>query len=143
MTTDTVYDLVTAYGEYLEEEDYSEEKTAELFTKDAGMLFAMGGPGEGITEIAAKHRGMTEPFVEVTHNITNVFVRQTSETSADIRFHLEVIHEFKPEIAKNLPGNLFIVNDRIKAAAIWMDGKWRFSEMEMKTVFKRMVHSAE
>lgn len=138
-----LYDLVMAYGEYLEEEDYSEENTASLFTEDAKMLFAMGGPGQGIAELSEKHRGMTEPFTAVTHNITNVFSRLTGENSAEVRFHMEVVHEFRPEIAEKLPGNLFIVNDRIRARAIKTDSGWRFCEMEMNTVFKRMVQSAQ
>lgn len=138
-----LYDLVMAYGEYLEEENYSEEKTASLFSENAKMLFAMGGPGQGISELSEKHRGMTEPFAEVTHNITNVFSRLTGDDFADIRFHMEVVHEFRPEIAEKLPGNLFIVNDRIKAKAVKTNSGWRFCEMEMNTVFKRMVQSAE
>ena len=143
MAFDAVCELVMEYGEYLEAEDYSVEKTEALFTENAKMLFAMGGPGQGIHEIAEKHKGMSDPFVEVTHNISNVLVHKTGADSADIRFHMEVLHQFRPEIAEKTPGNLFIVNDRIHAKAVLTSAGWKFSEMEMHTVFKRMTNTAE
>ena len=143
MAFDAVYELVMAYGEYLEAEDYSVEKTEALFTENAKMLFAMGGPGQGIPEIAEKHKGMTGPFIEVTHNISNVVVRNTGTDCADICFHMEVLHQFRPEFAEKTPGNLFIVNDRIQAKAVLTSDGWKFSEMEMNTVFKRMANTIE
>ena len=143
MAFDAVYNLVMEYGEYLEEEDYSVEKTQTLFTENAKMLFAMGGLGQGISEIAEKHKGMTGPFSEVMHNITNVLVRKAGTDSADICFHMEVLHKFRTEIAEKTPGNLFIVNDRIHAKAELTSVGWKFSEMEMHTAFKRITNTME
>ena len=143
MAYDALNALVMAYGEFLEAEDYSEATAASVFSKDAEVLFAIGGAGKGLPEIAKKHQEMMASFVSATYNITNVVATQDSETSASIRFHMEVIHQFRPEIAKNTPGDLFIVNDRITAQAVQEEGAWKFSRLEMKTLYKYMVNSVE
>ena len=143
MAYEALNQLVMEYGEFLEREDYSEIAVSAVFSSDAQVSFAVGGTGKGLAEIAKKHEEMMASFVGATHNITNVVVTQDNETSASIRFHMEVIHQFRPEIAKNTPGDLFIVNDRITAQAVQEAGTWKFSQLEMKTLYKRMVNSVE
>ena len=143
MAYDAIHELVMEYGEYLENENYSEDCTKAVFTEDAEVAFAVGGPGKGIPAIAAGHTGMLTAFTGATHNITNVVIRKSSEDVAQVSFHLEVIHQFKPEIAANTPGDLFIVNDRVKAQAVNTADGWRFSQLEMNTVYKRMSRSVE
>ena len=143
MDKNDICELVVNYGEYLEEEVFTPETTGQIFTADAHVLFAVGGEGTGIPELIHKHHEMMGPFTAATHNITNVCVTMINDSTADIRFHLEVIHIFRPEIAEKLPGNLFIVNDRIHAQSSKTDAGWRFSELEMNTVFKRIAKSVE
>lgn len=142
MNREIIRELILRYGEFLENNDYSETAAAEVFAEDASVSFATGDSGSGISEIAAGHRKMMEPFVCAHHNITNI-VFEEGEMNIKIRFHMEAIHKFKPEIAAHTPGNLFIVNDRICAEVKKDSGNWKISGLCMETVFKRMTSEAE
>lgn len=143
MALDALNALVLAYGEFLENGDYSEAAASAVFSEDARVTFAIGGIGTGLPEIAQKHQEMMAAFTGATHNITNVIISKDSESSASVSFHMEVIHQFKPEIAEKTPGDLFICNDRIKAGAVDGESGWRFLHLEMNTLYKRMAHSVE
>lgn len=143
MNREAVRELIMNYGEFLEKEDYSETAVREIFAEDAEVKFAIGGTGTGISAIAVGHRKMMESFVSAHHNITNLVFDSEEDACAKIRFHMEVIHEFRPEIAAHTPGNLFIVNDRILAEARREGALWKLAKLQMKTVYKRMVSTAE
>lgn len=143
MNREILRDLVMDYGEFLEKEDYSEDAVRTLFAENAEVEFAIGGTGTGISAIAKGHQKMMESFVSAHHNITNIVFDTEEESCVKIRFHMEVFHEFKPEIAAHTPGNLFIVNDRICMEARKEETGWKITGLQMKTVYKRMTSTTE
>lgn len=143
MDREILRELVMDYGEFLENEDYSEDAVRRLFAEDAEVEFAVGGTGTGISAIGEGHRKMLESFDSAHHNITNIVFDTEEESFAKIRFHMEVLHEFKPEIAAHTPGNLFIVNDRICMQARKEEAGWKITGLQMKTVYKRMTSTVE
>ena len=56
MNQEILRGLVMDYGEFLENEDYSEDAVRRLFAEDAEVEFAMGGTGTGIFAIGVGHR---------------------------------------------------------------------------------------
>ena len=143
MNREILRELVVDYGEVLENEDYSEDAVRTLFAENAEVEFAIGGTGAGISAIAEGHRKMMESCNSAPHNITNIVFDTEEESCAKIRFHMEVIHEFKPEIAAHAPGNLFIVNDRICMETRKEETGWKITGLQMKTVYKRMTSAVE
>lgn len=143
MNREVLRELVLNYGEFLENRDYSEHAVRKLFAEDAEMEFAIGGTGTGILAIAKGHQKMMESFQSAHYNITNIVFDTEEDTFAKIRFHMEVLHEFKPEIAAHTPGNLFIVNDRIYMEAQREQAEWKITKLQMKTVYKRMTSTVE
>lgn len=143
MNREMLRELVMNYGEFLDREDYSDEAVKRLFMEDAEAEFAVGGTGIGISAIAKGHQKMMESFDSVLYNITNVVFDEEEDTYAKIRFHMEVIHEFKPGIAAHTPGNLFIVNDRITMEVQKEKDTWKIGKLQMKTVYKRMASTVE
>lgn len=143
MNREIFRELVMNYGEFLDKEDYSEDAVKRLFTEDAEAEFAVGGAGIGISAIAKGHQKMMESFDSALYNITNIVFDEEEDTYAKIRFHMEVLHEFKPEIAAHTPGNLFIVNDKIYMETRKEETGWKIAKLQMKTVYKRMTSTAE
>lgn len=143
MNREILRGLVMDYGEFLENEDYSEDAVRRLFAEDAEVEFAIGGTGIGISAIAKGHQKMMESFDSAHHNITNIVFDTEEELYAKIKFHMEVLHEFKPEIATRTPGNLFIVNDRICMETRKDETGWKIMRLQMRTVYKRMTSTVE
>lgn len=143
MNREILRELVMDYGEFLENDTYTEDAVRKLFAEDAEVEFAVGGTGTGISAIAEGHRKMMESFGSAHYNITNIVFDTEEESFAKIRFHMEVLHEFKPEIAAHTPGNLFIVNDRICMEARKEETGWKITGLQMKTVYKRMTSTVE
>lgn len=143
MNREILRELILNYGEFLENGDYSEEAVSRIFMEDAEVEFAIGGVKTGTSEIAKGHRKMMESFVSAHHNITNIVFDLEEDDFARIRFHMEVLHEFKPEIAAHTPGNLFLVNDRIFTEERREGALWKIAKLQMKTVYKRIASTAE
>lgn len=135
-------ELIIAYGELLEGNAFDEERVAAIFAENAHAVLPHAGEATGIAELTVKHCEMMGPFTGAHHNITNIVIRPESETAAQVGWHMEVIHQFRPEIATNLPGDLFIVNDRVKAGIVEENGQYKIGELAMETVFKRFAVSA-
>lgn len=143
MNREILRELVMNYGEFLEKEDYSEDAVKRLFTEKAEAEFAVGGTGVGISAIAKGHQKMMEAFDSALYNITNIVFDEEGEEHAKIRFHMEVLHELKPEAAAQAPGNLFIVNDRIYMETQKEGTGWKIAKLQMKTVYRRITSTAE
>ena len=135
-------ELVIAYGEVLENDVFTPETIASVFAENAEAVIPNAGPAKGIPELAGKHCEMMGPFTGAHHNITNIVITPVSDTEAKATWHMEVIHQFRPEIAQNLPGDLFIVNDRVTAGIVDTGAGYRISSLAMDTVFKRFTTSA-
>ena len=135
-------ELVIAYGEVLENDVFTPETIASVFAEDAEAVLPNAGPAKGIIALVGKHCEMMGPFTGAHHNITNIVVTPISETESKATWHMEVIHQFKPEIAQNLPGELFIVNDRVTADIVDTESGYKIKTLTMDTVFKRFTISA-
>ena len=135
-------ELVIAYGEVLENDVFTPETITSVFAEDAEAVLPNAGPAKGIIELVGKHCEMMGPFTGAHHNITNIGVTPISETESKATWHMEVIHQFKPEIAQNLPGELFIVNDRVTADIVDTESGYKIKTLTMDTVFKRFTTSA-
>ena len=135
-------ELVIAYGELLESNDFTPETVSAVFADDAVSVLPHAGEASGIDELVGKHCEMMGPFTGAHHNITNIVITPVSDNAAKATWHMEVIHQFRPEIVPNLPGDLFIVNDRV-TAEITCDGEaYRIKSLSMEGVFKRFTTSA-
>ena len=135
-------ELVIAYGEVLENDVFTPETIASVFAEDAEAVLPNAGPAKGIIALVGKHCEMMGPFTGAHHNITNIVVTPISETESKATWQMEVIHQFKPEIAQNLPGELFIVNDRVTADIVDTKSGYKIKTLTMDTVFKRFTTSA-
>lgn len=134
-------ELVIAYGEVLENDVFTPETISSVFAADAEAVLPNAGSAKGISELVGKHCEMMGPFTGAHHNITNIVITQESDMTATATWHMEVIHQFKPEIAQKLPGDLFIVNDRVTAGIIAVEGEYKINSLRMDTVFKRFTAS--
>lgn len=135
-------ELVIAYGELLESNDFNPQTVGEVFAEDASAVLPHAGEGKGVIELVGKHCEMMGPFTGAHHNITNIVITPGSGSSAKATWHMEVIHQFRPEIVPDLPGDLFIVNDRVTAEITDAAGEYRIKSLVMDTVFKRFTTSA-
>ena len=135
-------ELIIAYGEVLENDVFDPKTIGSVFAADGHAVLPNAGEANGIPELVGKHCQMMGPFTGAHHNITNIVITPVSETEAKAAWHMEVIHQFKPEIAAKLPGDLFIVNDRVTADIVGVNGEYKLSSLAMDTVFKRFTTSA-
>lgn len=135
-------ELVIAYGELLESNNFDPETIAAVFAEDACAVLPHAGEGKGILELVGKHCEMMGPFTGAHHNITNIVITPESEKTAKATWHMEVIHQFRPEIVPELPGDLFIVNDRVSAQIVDTGDNYKISKLSMEGVFKRFTTSA-
>ena len=135
-------ELVISYGELLESNCFTPETVAAVLADDAFAILPHAGEGKGIMELVGKHCEMMGPFTGATHNITNIVITPVGDNDVKATWHMEVVHQFRPEIAQNLPGDLFIVNDLVSADLAKQGDTWKISRLSMDTKFKYFISSA-
>lgn len=138
-----IRELITAFAKLQEKQACVKESVRNVFTEEGSLEFPTGSKGAGVNGILNAIIEVNKSFISVLANVSNERIELLNDSEADICFHMNVLHKFAPEIAENLPGDLFVVYDNVKAKAVKQENEWRFISVNVISCYKVMTREAE
>lgn len=145
MDKEELRSLSAAFAALQEKGACTKEAVRKVFAEEGSVEYPTGNAGTGMEAVMKAHEEVNRAFLSVLANVSNEQITLTGEDTADLKFHMTVLHKFAPEIAVKLPGDgdLFIAYDKVDAKAVKEQEGWRFQSVKISDGYKMLVREME
>ena len=135
--------LAREFAALLDRRAFTAEGFAAVFPAEAVMSYPNGASANGLEGIAELNAKMNGLFESTLSDVTNELVNFNGEDSALVSFHFTVTHKLMAPVAAQTPADLFVAHDVINARAVRDGGAWKFTRLEMRSVYDHLEQSVE